>query len=461
MANIDWPSRPGMTAHDQKLELLKILDRAVELHLNAVILQVRPACDAFYQSAYEPWSEFLTGEQGRSPGYDPLEYAVKEAHKRGLQLQAWFNPFRASHPSEHGKLAPSQIVNTHPQWIIHYDGMDWLDPGEPGARAYSLKVILDVVKRYDIDGIHLDDYFYPYPVQDKSGKDIPFPDDKEYNHYRNSGGSLDKYAWRRENIDSFIRDLYTRVKAIKPWVLVGISPFGIWRPGHPAQIKGFDSYNKIACDARLWLQKGWLDYLSPQLYWKIDQPAQSFPVLLDWWKKQNIKGRHIWPGLYSSKVRGGSGSWPPEEIINQIRLTRESSTSPGDVQFSMSALMDPLLGTPLLKELFQQQALVPSSPWLSHSAPGKPILKLIIHQSGIQLKWKEPEKKDRVWQWVVQLRRHGQWETLILPYPQHYLALPPIKEASIGLAVVSGVDRFGAQGESSYIRMPRANHKLN
>ncbi len=295
VANIDWPSRPKLTASQQQAELIAMLDRAVTLNLNAVILQVRPAADALYASPYEPWSEFLTGEMGKppTPAYDPLTFAVEEAHKRGLELHAWFNPYRAHHPQSKSPISAKHVSKLHPQWVKKYGKYLWLDPGEAEVQDYTLSVIMDVVKRYDIDAVHLDDYFYPYPERDGEKRVIDFPDTPSWQKYLQSGGTLNRDDWRRENINTLVQQLYQAIKQEKPWVKFGISPFGIWRPGYPTQTKSidggsvFDAYKQIYADSRQWLVKGWLDYLAPQLYWKIEKTQQSYPVLLNWWIKQN------------------------------------------------------------------------------------------------------------------------------------------------------------------------------
>jgi uncharacterized lipoprotein YddW (UPF0748 family) len=322
VANIDWPSKPGLSTWEQQAELIAILNRSVALNLNAVILQVRPAADAFYDSPYEPWSEYLTGAEGRAPEpfYDPLAYAVAEAHKRGLELHAWFNPYRARHPSARGTVAQTHLSVTRPDLVRTYGRYLWMDPGEPEVRAQTLRVMLDVVKRYDVDGIHIDDYFYPYPEVGPDSQPIPFPDSTSYGRYVRGGGTLAINDWRRQNVDVLIRDIYRRTKALKPWVKVGISPFGIWRPGNPPEIAGFDAYDKLYADARKWLREGWLDYFVPQLYWPIAQTAQSYPTLLKWWMDENVMARHMWPGHNASRAAGTV--WPPDELLEQVRLTR-------------------------------------------------------------------------------------------------------------------------------------------
>jgi uncharacterized lipoprotein YddW (UPF0748 family) len=325
--NIDWPSKSGLASSEQKEQLRALLDRAAELKLTAILLQVRPASDALYVSKLEPWSRFLTGQQGVSPGYDPLEYAISEAHKRGIELHAWVNPFRAA-ANANDSLVDSHVAKRHPEWVRRYANQLWLDPGEPAAREYVLRVFADILSRYDVDGLHIDDYFYPYP---KGG--ASFPDDKTFAKH---GGGKDRGEWRRDNINRFVETMYRSMKIIKPRAKIGISPFGIWRPGVPPSIKaGVDSYGQLFADSRKWLAEGWCDYLAPQLYWSIEPPAQSFPVLLAWWREQS-RGRPVWPGIATTRI--GSNR-PAQEIVNQIALTRKGSNAPGHIHWSMKSLM--------------------------------------------------------------------------------------------------------------------------
>jgi len=241
--NIDWPSSRTLTPDQQRSEMIHILDTAVSLRLNAIIFQVRPACDALYDSKLEPWSEYLTGRQGRAPSpyYDPLEFAVREAHARGIELHCWFNPYRAGHPAQRGPYALSHIRYRHPEIVKNYGRYLWLDPGEPLVQKHSLDVIRDVVRRYDIDGVHIDDYFYPYP---EDGQE--FQDQASYKRYQNGGGDLGLHDWRRQNVDHFVESAYKTIKSEKPWVKFGISPFGIYRPGIPETIKaGVDQYDEL------------------------------------------------------------------------------------------------------------------------------------------------------------------------------------------------------------------------
>jgi uncharacterized lipoprotein YddW (UPF0748 family) len=464
VANIDWPSKPGLSSWQQQAELIALLDRARALRLNAVLLQVRPAGDALYASSLEPWSSYLTGVEGRAPEpyYDPLTFAVKEAHARGLELHAWFNPYRARHPTMQGPNARTHMANTHPQWVKSYGKYLWMDPGEPGVLAHSVKVVLDVVKRYDIDGIHVDDYFYPYPEADSNKVEVPFPDSGSFARYRGRGGKLELSDWRRNNVDLYVEQLYKGSKALKPWVKVGISPFGIWRPGYPASVQGFDSYEKLAGDSRKWLHEGWVDYFTPQLYWPIARPAQSYPVLLDWWIGENRKGRHIWPGHNSSRAGTGGPEWPLDELNNQVRLTRATTTkgqgATGDIFFSMKSLMPgaSALADKLTAELYTDHALIPASPWLGSRKPAAPRGRVIRDaSSNEQLLRIVPGARAR---WIaVQVLRNGSWQQWVLPASYTQLVIGNAQATPADAIVLTAIDRNGlASARTAITPSPRA-----
>ena len=343
VANIDWPSAKGLSDAQRRAEMIRILDVAKDVGLNTIYFQVRPCGDALYKSALEPWSEFLTGSSGVGPsdGSDPLAEWVTEAHARGLQLHAWINPFRVGHPKMVGKLAASHPANALAAVTRSYGEYKWLDPGEERAREHSLRVVEDLARRYDIDGFQIDDYFYPYPVKDAKGATVDFPDNAAWNRYLASGGKLSRGDWRRENITSFLIAMNRRAKAIKPSLVMGVSPFGIWKPDFPAGVKGFDAYEGLYADARSWLSNGTVDYLAPQLYWKIDAPQQPFQPLLNWWVAQNTHGKRVYAGLNLSKVGPNAvKDFAPSEITRQIDLIRATPGADGFVLFSMRPLLE-------------------------------------------------------------------------------------------------------------------------
>ena len=422
VANMDWPSRAGLSTWEQQSEMIALLDRAVAMHLNAVIFQVRSEADAMYQSDTEPWSAFLTGRMGRPPEpyYDPLAFLVREAHARGLEVHAWFNPYRALYPGSPGDASPSHVSRANPAVIRRYGTQTWMDPGDPKVVDRAIRAIVDVTKRYDIDAVHLDDYFYPYREEDRHGRTIQFPDSKEYHRYRKSGGDLSLDDWRRHNVDAFVQRADAAVHATKPWVRFGISPFGIWRPGYPASVRGLDSYKEIFADARKWLRNGWVDYLAPQLYWPVGRPQQDFSSLLGWWISQNTSGRNIWAGLNVALARDtapkGRGA---AEMLDQIRLTRAQSGASGEVFFSMNVLMqDPdSVSERIASDSYAQQALVPASPWLDATIPATPVAapRLDSTSGEMDVDMDPAPGEKRPWLWVVQARGSTGWTTQIVP----------------------------------------------
>jgi len=442
VANIDWPSKPGLSVPEQKAELISLLDRASQLKLNAVVFQVRSTCDAMYASPIEPWSEYLTGTQGKAPEpfYDPLAFAVAEAHKRGLELHAWFNPFRARHSQSKSPAALNHISRTHPELVRKYGGDLWLDPGEPAVREHVLRVVMDVVRRYDVDGVQFDDYFYHYPEKDALGRELDFPDDTSWEKYGARSG-LSRDDWRRQNINQFVQSIYQSVKAVKPWVKFGISPFGIWRPGFPKQIQGLDAYAKLYADSRLWLAHGWLDYCAPQLYWPIDAPPQSFPVLLNWWAQQNVKGRHLWLGLSAANV---GERWKPDEIARQIKLIRAQPGAGGEIFYHLRNLTDNPALTDIVRAGYPQSALVPASPWLDSTPPDKPKPTVIIEKnSRLNVRW-ETSGGEPAWLWILQFRTDGVWTTQILPANQTDHLLENLAPDAISIRAVDRVGNLSA-----------------
>lgn len=406
--NIDWPSKKGLPVAQQKAELAKIVDVAADMGLNALVFQVRPHADAMYASKLEPWSEYLTGECGKapSPAWDPLEYAIERCHERGLELHAWFNPYRAWHPAAKGPIPATHLAKTKPGIVKSYGTYLWMDPGEPEVQRHSLAVMLDVVKRYDLDGVHIDDYFYPYPVRGQE-----FPDEPSWRASRPEVHRLSRSDWRRRNVDEFVRRLYEGIKRTKSWVKFGISPFGIYRPGIPKGIQaGVDQYEGLYADALKWFREGWCDYFTPQLYWPINQKPQSYPVLLQWWVEQNEKGRHLWPGNYTSRLDPKGGNWPFGELSEQIAITRRTVKDPGNVHFSFKAFLNNWKGSrqALAKDQYSLPALVPASPWLGDRPPSAPRA-VRVENGTVTWELARPERVGRV---VVYGETGGEWRVL-------------------------------------------------
>ena len=374
--NIDWPSRQGLSKAAQQTEMRRILDQMASMKMNAVIFQVRPNADAAYDSKIEPASHWISGTMGRSSGYDPLAYCIQQAHARGIEVHAWFNPFRAL-PGEKITTSSKHVTKTHPSVIRKFKTYKWMDPSSGFTQQRAMSVILDVVKRYDIDGVHIDDYFYPYPDLHKNGrvKQI-FPDGKSE-------------AQRRGYVDRFVSGMYSSVKKAKPWVRVGISPFGIWRPGVPrGTTASIDAYHHLSADSRKWLAKGWCDYLSPQLYWRI-KSDQSYTRLLTWWRAQGK--RPVWPGIASARVNSKEDPGrPASEIVNQVQYSRTIGNNyVGHVFWSMKSLMTNRGGvsSAVAKNFYQEPALVPPMPWISKTLPGTPAASAARISGKTAVRW--------------------------------------------------------------------------
>lgn len=372
--NIDWPSKKTLTVAEQKAEFIRLLDMHQRNGMNAVVVQVRPAGDALYPSQYEPWSEFLTGKQGLppSPLYDPLEFMISETHKRGMEFHAWLNPYRAVFNILKSSVSPAHLTKTHPEWFLIYGDKKYFNPGLPQVREHLAHVVKDLVSRYELDGIHMDDYFYPYRI---AGKE--FPDQKDFEKY---GKGLNKEVWRRSNCDSVILLIHNIVRSVNPHIKFGISPFGVWRNKSQDAMgsdtrAGQTNYDDLYADILLWLQKGWIDYVVPQLYWERGHKLADYDILLDWWNEHSY-GKHLYigQGIY----RGGSNpAWrDPNEIPKQIAALRSYPTTQGSVYFSSKTFeKNPLGWSDSLRNLYYHYpALVPPMPWIENSAPAQPLI---------------------------------------------------------------------------------------
>ncbi|MGW3469313.1 glycoside hydrolase family 10 protein [Saccharopolyspora sp. NPDC000995] len=333
--NIDWPSKPGLSVAAQQDEYRKLLDQAVANKLNAVFVQVRPTADAFWPSPLEPWSHWLTGRQGQDPGYDPLRFMIDETHKRGLRFHAWFNPYRISMTDDPQALVPEHPARRHPEWTFAYGGKLYYDPGVPLARAFVTDAIMNAVENYDVDGVHLDDYFYPYPV---GGQQIP--DEKTFaEHGKDFADIAD---WRRHNVDQLVSGLDARVHRAKPDAAFGVSPFGIWRnaASDPAgsDTKGLESYSAIYADSRKWVREGWVDYIAPQVYWQIGHPAADYAALIPWWSK-TVSGTGVDLYIGQAAYRVGREGWTdPGELSAHLTLNSKHRGVNGDIYFSAKSL---------------------------------------------------------------------------------------------------------------------------
>lgn len=366
--NIDWPPKGMMNVDSQKVEFIRQLDMHKRNGMNAVIVQVRPAADAFYPSPYEPWSQWLTGMQGKppSPYYDPLQFMIDETHKRGMEFHAWCNPYRADFKIGASSIAPTHITKIHPEWFLDYGDKRYFDPANKQAQRFVVNVITDMVSRYDVDAVHMDDYFYPYRI---TGKE--FPDEESYNK---SGSRLNKEDWRRSNVDSVISMLSVAIKKEKPWVQFGISPFSVWRnkdkdPRGSDSKAGQTNYDDLYADILLWLKEKWIDYVAPQLYLEIGHEKIDYIKLLDWWSR-NSYGRHLYIGHGVYRANGNSpanAAWrKPEELPNQIKLLRQYPNVQGSIYFSSKSFNNNPNGwnDSLQNNYYKQPAKIPVMEWL-------------------------------------------------------------------------------------------------
>ena len=377
--NIDWPSKKGLSTDAQKAEFTRMLDKHQAMGLNAIVMQIRPVSDAFYPSQYEPWSEYLTGKQGQAPMpyYDPLQFMIEETHKRGMEFHAWINPYRAVFNINKSSVAANHVSRLYPQWFVTYGDKKYFDPGIPEARTHVSRVIKDVVERYDLDGIHFDDYFYPYRI---AGKEFP-----DFGSYQKYGKGLSKDEWRRSNVDTIIKMLSETIKSANPRVKFGISPFGVWRNADKDLLgsktrAGVTNYDDLYADILLWLRLGWIDYVAPQLYWEIGHKLCDYNTLLDWWSRNQF-GRQLMIGLGVYRAaEAKSGPWKDcAELPNQVEALRRDGNVHGSIIFSSKSI----LGNPngwsdsLRTNFYKNPALVPPMKWIDSVPPMKPLVENI------------------------------------------------------------------------------------
>lgn len=371
VANIDWPP-PRASSEVQKAEFIRILDLHKRNGMNAIIMQIRPAGDAFYPSPYEPWSQWLTGVQGRAPSpfYDPLAFMIQETHKRGMEFHAWLNPYRAEFSLGKSSISSDNMLRKRPDWFLTYGNARYFDPANKEVQNFVVEVIRDIVRRYDVDAIHMDDYFYPYPVGG-----VQFPDD---NAYRRSGTTLSKADWRRSNVDSIIKNINTVIKQTKPYVKFGISPFAVWRNGSVDNLgsdsrAGLSNFDELYADILLWMRKGWIDYVTPQLYRPIGDALIDYQKLVDWWAANNF-GKHVYigHGIYRAlETSSASAAFRNRnELPNQIKILRRTPGVQGSIYFSSKSFDRNPNGwnDSLRNNYYRLPAKVPEMPWL----PKKP-----------------------------------------------------------------------------------------
>ncbi|MGL4367536.1 MAG: glycoside hydrolase family 10 protein [Brevinemataceae bacterium] len=396
--NIDWPSQSGLPAELQQKELINILDRLQEMKFNAAILQVKPSSDAFYQSKLSPWSRYLTGTQGIHPGYDPLKFFIAEARKRNIETHIWVNPFRVSNGEGLDQLSGMHMAVKNPDWLIRYNNRYYFDPGNPKVQEYIIQEISEIVKSYDLDALHMDDYFYPYKViQNKVV--IPFGDDDSWRKY-GQNNFRDRDEWRRNNIDHFVFTLSRKIKKIKPCVQFGISPFGVWR-NKSEDLRGSDTkagqtnYDDLYADVLKWIENRWIDYVMPQIYWHFDTKTAPFDVLVSWWEKytRNKVNLFIGIGVYKLKEQ----NWPTEYISSQVDFIRKHPHVNGVAFYSAKWLVNDTKNIKSLmrNSIHKNYALPPINKTVSASKPKSPDrMKLINKQDGTTFQWENADIKN-------------------------------------------------------------------
>jgi uncharacterized lipoprotein YddW (UPF0748 family) len=381
--NIDWPKSSYASVASQKAEFIRLLDMHKRNGMNAVIVQVRPSADAFYPSPFEPWSQWLTGVQGKAPSpyYDPLQFMIEEAHKRNMEFHAWINPYRANTKIGSASIAPDHITRKHPEWFVTYGDKKYFDPSNKAAQDFVVNVVRDIVRRYDVDAIHMDDYFYPYPIAKKE-----FPDDAAY---KKSGTRLSKSDWRRSNVDSIIKKLDIAIKQEKPWCKFGISPYSVWR-NKSQDPEGSDTqawqtnYDDLYANVLLWLKKGWIDYVAPQLYQEIGHSKIAYEKLVDWWANHSY-GKHVYIGHAIYRAEEKKGPWKnPEELPNQIKLLRQNPKIQGSIYFSSNVFDRNPNGwnDSLRNNYYKKPALIPEMQWLASKKGNKAAADSLVIKNG-------------------------------------------------------------------------------
>ncbi len=435
--NINFPSSSNLSVDAQTAELQTLVDTLADNGFNAVFFQVRPEGDALYDSQHEPWSHVLSGTQGQDPGYDPLAVLISKAHARNVEVHAWMNPYRAKAAA--GAQAAPHIAVTHPELVHGYSTYEWMDPGSPIVRQRLVDVVTDVATHYDVDGIHFDDYFYPYP--DGSN---PFPDDATWAVYQSGGGALSRDDWRRDNVNSAMREVNAAVQANAPHVRFGVSPFGIYRPGQPAGISGFDQYEGLYADPKKWMDEGWLDYLAPQLYWPTTQTAQAYEPLIDWWSAEASGGRYIFAGNNLAEL-GSASMWSASEFEAQVGLSRAAGpASQGNIMYNIGPLLEDRDGIQAVFRdgLYATPALTPPLSTAAERTLAPPVL--TGTSDGVTL----APPADTVLRAVTVYRQDGESWVIDRIEPGATTALT----LGDGVWAVAGVDRYGVESQGVVVR---------
>ena len=464
IVNIDWPKNGNDNTEKQKEDYLKILDFYQKENYNAVIVQVRAAGDAFYDSKYAPWSRFISGEEGKAPEWntDVLEWMILEAHVRGMEFHAWLNPYRATFDENFEVLAESHDYCTHPEWMVHYGKKNYYNPGLPEVQKKFSKIVSEIIANYDVDAIHFDDYFYPYKVKGEI-----FNDSTAYKKYAKPNQNLDN--WRRSNIDSLVKQTHETIKSIKPWVQFGISPFGVWKNNATDQRgsntkAGQTTYEDLYADPLLWMEKGWIDYLAPQVYWSMDLPAASHATIVDWWSKNNYN-TNLYIGNGAYKVRNNSDTaWNDiKELPKQLKLARKTPKIAGNIMFSAKSLMNDNedVVEHIHEKFYEMPALNPAFPASNKTAIKTPRLKIseqtendlilhlddtnnmryaLLYKSGRRAKDGYPIKKL-----VSKIFLNGTPKKLVIPN----------SKISDNFLALSFIDVYGVETESTIINIKK------
>ena len=458
VGNMDWPSSPNLTTTQQQEELIAYLDFFKNLNFNSIIFQVRPTADAFYASDLEPWSLYLTGKQGNAPDpfYDPLAFIIEEAHKRGMELHAWLNPYRITYDNRNLEaIAPSHIYNTHPEWFKQHGRRTYFDPALPQTRDFTCKVVADIVRRYDVDGIHMDDYFYP---------GVDFEDDDSFALYNRGYTAEDKMVWRRENVNLVIQQLRDTIKSIKPYVKFGISPYAVWRNlrddprGSNTQSFNYTNYDHLYADLLKWMENKWIDYVLPQLYFHIGYERADFTILTRWWADY-CNGLPVYAGfgLHRLSERSETPEWRSAmEVVKQVEYIRQQPEYYGGCYFSLRPFTDNRLGiTDSVKALYPHPSIVPPLPGFSIQTPQAPQqVRLTTTGNKVQLQWKAPPPSPSAMYYAVYCFRAGEQpdftkgEALIWLGGETQCALP----ADIAITdrfYVTALDRLFNEGPAS------------
>ncbi|WP_157774733.1 glycoside hydrolase family 10 protein [Melittangium boletus] len=439
---LDWPPSTTMTPAEGRASLDAMVDELAGLGFNALFFQVRPESDALYASTLDPWSRFLTGTQGTGPGWDPLEHLINVAHARGVEVHAWINPYRGL-MSPSVVAAPGHVTKRLPEFAVTYNNAVVMNPGEPAVRQHVTAVVKDLLDHYDVDGLHFDDYFYPYP----DSQNTPFPDDATYTRYQEGGGTLEKGDWRRNNVNTLVHEVMELISSEHPHVRFGISPIGLWKNGEP--VSGFDAYNAIACDAVTWMKEGWIDYLAPQLYWR-ESSKQPYSTLSTWWANRPKGGVHVFPGHAVHNLSGELQNWPLTEIADQVAFTRtlRAQGAQGDLHFRARFILDDTKGVKglLRDELYAQPALPPQVP--REGAAMTPPVPFVVRE-GNTVHVTNPLPLDARFHLLYRETSPGTWtlERVVGGAQATF-------EVSSGTWAVSDVGRGGAESQGVRITVP-------